>query len=307
MDTSAPKMEARGTTVHAPRVAPVRQRLAAPAAKDPFRLGFRERLTTTPDGREVFEQIPLTPEDLIYPQEGDVVSQGIPHYSFLDAWASPMRCCLEERPGIAAVTSDVTIVLRHDRKNCGPDIAVVEGDFDAYELEGGINLRAVGGRLVFALEAVSTTAQEIEDKDLKTNLKRYAAEGVEEYCTVYPKPGRKVSDLVGRRLGPAGKYVEIAPDDEGRVVSKKLGLLFSIDAKTEKLVVEDAKTGQRLRILDEAERCLAEETAARKKAEAEKQKAEADLEKESKARLQALAEVERLKAQLRQIQEGGAG
>ncbi|MCP4654122.1 MAG: hypothetical protein GY856_01755 [bacterium] len=335
MDTSAPKMEARGSTVYAPRVAPVRQRPPSVGAKDPFRLGFRERLTTTPDGREVFEQIPLTPEDLIYPQEGDVVSQGIPHYSFLDAWASPIRCYLEKRPAIAAVTSDVTIVLRHDRKNCGPDIAVVEGDFDVDTLEGGINLRAVGGRLVFALEAVSTTAQEIEDKDVKTNLKRYADEGVEEYFTVYPKPGRKVSDLVGRRLGPAGKYVEIAPDDRGRVVSKKLGLLFSIDAATEKLVVEDAGTGQRLRILAEeeearvlAERRLADEEAARQKAEAEmqkaeaemqkaeaekqketaaRQKAEADLEQESQARLQALAEVERLKAQLRRIREGGAG
>ena len=341
MDTSAPKMETRATTVDAPRVGPVRLRPAAPGAKDPFRLGFRERRTTTPDGSEVFEQIPLTPEDLLYPQEGDVVSQGLPHFSFLVPLAETMRCYLEKRPGIV-VTSDVTVVLRHDGKNCGPDVAVIEGDFDPDVIEGGINLRAVGGRLVFALEAVSTTAPEIEDKDLKSNPERYAAEGVEEYFTVYPRPGRKVSNLMGRRLGPAGEYVEIGPDAQGRVASKKLGLFFSIDAETEELVVVDAETGQRLRILEdeeearvEAERRLAEETAARQtetaarrkaeaerqtetaarqKAEAEKQKetvarqkAEADLEQESQARLQALAEVERLKAQLRQIREGGAG
>lgn len=40
-----------------------------------IRLGFRERLVTAPDGREVFEQIPLTPEDLVYPQEGDHVQR----------------------------------------------------------------------------------------------------------------------------------------------------------------------------------------------------------------------------------------
>ncbi len=278
-------MEARATMVHGPRVEPVRRRPAPPGAKNPFRLGFRERMTTTPDGREILEQIPLTAEDLLYPEEGDHVSQGMPHYSFLHPWAEAMRCYLEKRPG-TVVTSDVTLVLRHDGKNCGPDVAVIEGDFDPGAIEGGINLRAVGGRLVFALEAVSTTEKEIEDKDLKKNPGRYAAEGVEEYFTIYPKPGPKASNLVGRRLGSTGGYVQIVPDVQGRVKSETLGLFFSIDAETERLVVADATTGQRLRILEEAEaarteaeRRLAEEAAARQKAEAEREKAEAEREK----------------------------
>ncbi|MCP4656237.1 MAG: hypothetical protein GY856_12565, partial [bacterium] len=57
---------------------PLRRRPAPSVAKDPFRLGFRERSVTTPDGRAVLEQIPLTPEDLVYPQEGDVVADGFP-------------------------------------------------------------------------------------------------------------------------------------------------------------------------------------------------------------------------------------
>ncbi len=43
----------------------------------------------------------------------------------------------------------------------------------------------MGGRLAFALEAVSTSERQIEDKDLKKNLERYAREGVEEYFTLY--------------------------------------------------------------------------------------------------------------------------
>ena len=58
MDTSAPKMEARPATVDAPQVGPVRQRPATPDTEDPFRLGFRERAVTTPDGRTVLEQYP---------------------------------------------------------------------------------------------------------------------------------------------------------------------------------------------------------------------------------------------------------
>ncbi|MCP4661532.1 MAG: hypothetical protein GY856_39525, partial [bacterium] len=98
MDTSAPKMEARATTVHAPRVGAVRQRPAPPGARDPFRLGFRERRVTTPDGCHVFAQIPLTAEDLVYPQEGDHVTQGMPHFSFLHPQADTMRRYLEKRP-----------------------------------------------------------------------------------------------------------------------------------------------------------------------------------------------------------------
>ncbi len=230
-------------------------------------------MTTAPDGREVLEQIPLTAEDLVYPEEGDHVSQGMPHFTFLHPWAEAMRFHLQRRPR-TVVTSDVALVLRHDGKNCGPDVAVIEGDFDPGAIEGAINLRKVGGRLVFALEAVSTTEKEIEDKDLTRNPVRYAAEGVAEYFTVYPRSGLKVSDLVGRRLSPAGEYVEIAPDAQGRVRSEQLGLFFSIDGETEKLVVVDAETGQRLRILEEeaaareeAERRLAEETAARQEVE----------------------------------------
>ncbi|MCP4659331.1 MAG: Uma2 family endonuclease [bacterium] len=306
MDTSAPKMEARATTVHTPRVGPVRPLPAPPGAEDPFRLGFRECMTTTPDGREVLEQVPLTAEDLLYPQEGDHVAQGFPHFSFLHPQADAMRRYLEKRPGIV-VSSDVMLVLRHDGKTCAPDVAVIAGHFDTSEIDSGINLRAVGGRLCFAFEAISTSAKEIEEKDLKKNQQRYAKEGVEEYFTVYPQPGRKVSNLVGRRLGPSRQYAEIVPDAQGRVVSKTLDLFFSIDAETQELVVVDATSGERLRISDEeeaaraeAERRLAEETAAR-------QKAETDLEEESQARLQALAEVERLKAQLRQIRDGDDG
>ncbi len=341
--TTATKRQAPWTTSVSRRTAKARRRAAPSDAEDPFRLGFRERLTTTSDGREVFEQIPLTAEDLVYPEEGDVVTQGVPHFSFLNLWIAPMVNLLEKRPG-TIVTSDVNLVLRHETKNCGPDIAVIEGDFDSTEVkraipEGGINLSKVGGRLVFALEAVSTSEKEIENKDLKVNVKRYAAEGVQEYFTVYPKAEGKVYNLVGRRLGPAGKYIKITPDPQGRVLSEKLGLLFSIDDETDDLVVMDAETGQRLRVLKEveaaeqqeaaarqqAEADLKQETAARKKEAAARQQAEADLEQEAaarkkaeadleqeaaarqqaeEARLEALAQVERLMAQLRESQAG---
>jgi hypothetical protein len=97
MDTSAPKMEARASTVDAPQASRSRRRPTSPGAKDPFRLGFRWRRVSTPDGRDDLVQVPLTAEDLVYPQEGDHVAQGLPHFSFLHPQADAMRRHLEKR------------------------------------------------------------------------------------------------------------------------------------------------------------------------------------------------------------------
>ncbi len=301
MATSHPKMEARSATLEAPRTEPRRQRSGPPGAKDPFRLGFRERRVTGPDGREVFKQIPLTPEDLAYPQEGDHVSQGLSHFSFLHPQADAMRRYLQKRPGIV-VTSDVTLVLRHDGKNCGPDVAVIEGDFDTSKIQGGIHLEAVGGRLAFALEAVSTSEKEIEDKDLEKNLLRYAKEGVEEYFTVYPVMGRQVRDLVGRRLKDGG-YVEIAADAQGYVVSEKLGLSFQIDVESKELVVIDTKTKERLLISDEEEAGRRAAETALDAAEAARRQAEERAEQQAEARRRAEERAEQQVEARRQAEE----
>ncbi|MCP4657556.1 MAG: hypothetical protein GY856_19290, partial [bacterium] len=81
-----------------PRVGPLRRRPAPSVAADRFRLGFRERAVTTPDGRTVLEQIPLTAEDRVYPQEGDVVSDGFPHNWFLVPLYDALRRHLGKLP-----------------------------------------------------------------------------------------------------------------------------------------------------------------------------------------------------------------
>ena len=105
-------------------------------------------------------------------------------------------------------------------------------------------------------------AEEIRDKDLEDNVKRYAAEGVAEYLTVFPVMERKVRDLVGRRLSEQGEYEQIPPDADGRVYSEQVGLYFSIDPESEELVAVDARTGQRLLTSDEEE-ARADEAEAR--------------------------------------------
>ncbi len=244
-----------------------KRRTTAPDT-DPFRFGFRHRLKTTADGQESVEQVPLDAEDLLYPQEGDVVADGYPHNEFLHPEADSLRRHLKKRRDFV-VTCDVMLVLRSDGKNCAPDVAVIEGDVDRSTIERGVHLRKAGGRLVFALEVVSTSEKAIEEKDTRGNVGRYAQEGVAEYFTVYPIRERRVKDLVGRTL-VEGDYVEIAPDAAGRVYSAQLDLFFQIDAVSEELRAFDAQTGQLLLISDEEE-------AGRKIAEVGRKIAEAAL------------------------------
>ena len=227
---------------------PSREVPAKSSEPDPFLLGWRYRLTEDDGPGEPGDMIPLSPEDLLYPEEGDVVADGYPHYLFLRFIVDPLVRFLERRPGLR-VTSDVLLVLG-DGRNAAPDVAVLEGDFDAAKIKRGIRLKAVGARLIFVLEAISTSAKAIENKDLEGNLTRYAREGVPEYFTVYPTQETQVRDLVGRELR-GNAYVEIPADDQGRVYSKRLGLYFSIDPSSHELVAVDAKTGERLRTTQE--------------------------------------------------------
>ena len=212
------------------------------------------------------------------------MSDGYHHNALLQLEADALRRHLEKR-GTLLVTSDVTLVLRSDGKNSAPDIAVIEGEIDRSEIERAVQLRKLGARLIFALEVVSTSEKEIEEKDIRRNLKRYAAEGVADYFTVYPIAGRQVRDLVGRRLippkgggrGAKASYVEVPPDAEGRVYSQQLDLYFQIDPASRELVAIDGAGGQRLLISDEEE-------AGRKQAEAARRRAEERAEQEATAR-----------------------
>jgi hypothetical protein len=250
---------------------------------DPFRLGWRIR-RGAPDSREVDGRIPLSADDLLYPQEGDVVPDGLHHSSFLHSFADALRRYLHKWRSGLLVTCDVTLVLG-DGKNSGPDIAVIRGNIDTSTIPRAVNLSRVGGELVFVLEVVSSSEKEIENKDLVGNVGRYAREGVSEYLSVYPIVDRRVKNLVGRRLR-GGVFVEIAPDAQGRVYSEQLDLYFQIEKETEELVASDATIGQRLLISDEVEA----------RADAEKARADA----EADARKAAEEKIAQLEALLRQ-------
>ncbi len=150
MEASAPSVavpRGRKSAPPGPRVGPLRRRpapsVATPPGKDPLRLGWRERAVTTADGRTVLEQIPLTPEDLVYPQEGDVVADGFPHNWFLVPLYDAIRRHLMKLPDTLVTFS--TVLVLGDKKNSSPDVAVIKGDVDISGIRRAVKLHALGG------------------------------------------------------------------------------------------------------------------------------------------------------------------
>ena len=77
-----------------------------PSTADPFRLGWRYRRRSGSDEPAPGEMVPLSAEDLLYPQEGDVVSDGLPHFLFLQPLVDALRRFLEKRPATHVTSSD---------------------------------------------------------------------------------------------------------------------------------------------------------------------------------------------------------
>jgi colicin import membrane protein len=54
-----------------------------PPGPDPFRYGWRYVRVTRPDGTVVLDRVPLTLEDVLHPEVGDIILQSDPHGSDL--------------------------------------------------------------------------------------------------------------------------------------------------------------------------------------------------------------------------------
>ncbi len=257
------------------------------------------RVVELVDGSVEEQQLPLTLELLLHPQEGDKVTQTDFHFSLLVSEVGRLRRWLEREPGVA-VFSD--LLFKWDRlglKDSGPDVAVVRGlpaprKEISEQIGGTFDVARWGVRPHLAIEVVSPEHGRLRRKDLKDNLDIYARAGIEEYLIINPirLSSEEPLQLLGYRLGGGSTYTEIQPDARGRIFSQSTGLLFWSDPAERRIEIFDRATGERLLTAEEQ---LEQEAAARQAETAARQVAEA----RAKA---AEEELKRLKA-LRRRQE----
>ncbi len=258
---------------------------------DPFRYGWRYVPRKQPDGRVELEQIPLTLEDLLFPEEGDFAVQFPSHVNdclYLKMVFETRLAGDEE----AVVLSDCRVDWNLPGvRPLGPDVAVFLGvprDFD----RGTLGLAQDSARPVLVVEVTSPDTRK-NDFGIKKDF--YHRAGVPLYVIVDARPGPK-----GRRVKLHGfrhtpdDYEAWPLDAEGRLWIEPLNLWLAIEDR--RVVCVDGETGEtiggygdQMQARLEAEARSAEAEARSAEAEARSAEAEARAEGEFQARLEAEA------------------
>jgi len=244
---SGPKMETR--TAHGSASRPMLD-IETRLAEAPFFYGYR----WVGD-----EQVPLTEEDLLDPQEGDSVSEHTWHQ-----WVVRKLCEILEELFVSRGRRDVLVggnlkMLWRDPqiKKVAPDVVVIPSVDHPGQGRKSFDEKKEGTRPVFALEV---TSESTAPTDLLKKPKIYQQAKVEEYFILDSLATPWT--LVGRRLHPAtGRYRKIRPDRQGLLLAASLDVLFAIGGDGQSVDLVDARSGKKLRDLHaEAEaRRIAEE------------------------------------------------
>ena len=147
---------------------------AAPGGPtDPYRYGWRYVRRTGAGGRRVWEQVPLTLQDVLHPQVGDFVIQSYAHARRCHYLADVFEARLAADPS-AVVLNEVRIAWDvPGLKPHGPDIAVILGVRERQDWST-FDVAAEGVRPALIVEVVSpgtarldrTTKQQIEQSGL---------------------------------------------------------------------------------------------------------------------------------------------
>jgi hypothetical protein len=225
--------------------------------KDWAEQGWRVDIATQPDGKIDYVKIPLTSEEFLHPQEG----YHLPNSTFHDAIASNAKDMLSRR-----YASDLTVGVFRDLLiewdtpalpgQC-PDVFVAFGIENREQNRTKFIVANEGSCPSLIIEVVSPRYRK-EDREIK--VLEYAQAGVQEYVIIDRRTQRSqlIDEVLGYRL--VGQYFQpISPDDDGRILSEIVGLWISL--QDNRLILEDAQTGQRLQTSLELEAAAAEMAA----------------------------------------------
>ncbi len=285
-----------------------------PPDDNPFRYGWRFVRRLGPHGREDWEQVPLSLEDVLHPQEGDTIPENSVH--------SGERAYLYSVYGQRLPAGAGNLVLSDTLVNWGvpgirnhsPDISVfTDLQRPPPERIGVFDLVASGGRCRLAIEIVSPDTRV---NDVAYKFDEYYRAGVPLYVIVDQEREDGPRRLRGYQRTPTG-YVPIPLDATGRLPLPFLGLslglvdnrLVCYDAQTGAVIgdyrqVEEARQAAEAQARQEAEAREAAEAEARREAEA-RQAAEAQARQAAEARQTAEAQA-RQEAEARQVAEAQA-
>jgi len=266
-------------------------------ADDPFRYGWRYVRRTEPDGTVVIAEIPLTLEDLLYPEEGDFVVHEPWHtqdftycYSTLTAWYA-------DQPEVVVLGDCRVDWGVAGIRPLGPDIVVLFA-VRHWLQQTTFHLAEEGGQPVLVMEIASPSTRR---HDLETKRAFYYRAGVQTYVIVDRGPeGEAPPRLIGFQRGPMD-WVPLPPDARGHVPLGPVGLALGVEEGRPWLY--NTVTGEREPDRPELQQALAAARASMQATEARAQDAEARAQN-AESRLQdAVQERRQLEARVRALEE----
>lgn len=190
----------------------IRQPGDSPA--DPFRYGWCYRQSFDADGAPIIEQIPLTVEDLLHPQEGDQVTHWAENQRRRRYLCDIFEAQLRHDP-TAVVLDDVRVAWDvPDLGAHGPDIAVILGVRERKNWST-FDVAQEGVRPALLIEITSPETASI---DRSVKLEEYEVAGVPLYVIVDGVSRRRDTTLriLAYELTPVG-YQPIATNGHGRI------------------------------------------------------------------------------------------
>jgi colicin import membrane protein len=155
---------------------------STPSKPDPYRLGWRYVRVTRPDGSKAFDQVPLTRDEVLFPQEDDFIVQNTAHNADRGCLDDVFNGRLNENP-TAVVLADCRVDWNIPGvRPLGPDIAVFLGVKRARSQHWDTFSVAIEGAKP-AL-AVELTSRSTRKNDLGIKVDFYHRAGVPLYVIV---------------------------------------------------------------------------------------------------------------------------
>jgi colicin import membrane protein len=232
---------------------------------DPFRYGWRFQTRPGADGQEICERVPLTPEDVLHPQENDQISQSTVQARDVHYLRSVLEYQLSEQAD-ALVLNDCLIDWGVEGLgNHSPDLSVFTGVRNPKRPRKRFSLVKEGARSSLVIEIVSPDDPKIRNNDVVIKVQEYHRAGVPVYVLIDQQKSDGPRQVVGYRR-TARRYVPLALDKQGRLLIEPLQILLGL--RDNEAVCWDVTSGEEFQDYAAINRARQAEAAARQAAEA---------------------------------------
>ena len=224
--------------------------LSAPSAArrsheplDPFRFGWRWQTVKRRDGTSERVQVPLTPADVLHPQEDDEIPQNTAQARDCRYLGSVLENQLVNQPD-SLVLNDVLIDWGvKGLRNHSPDLSAFAGVTDRERKRKTFYVAKEGARPLLVIEIVSLDPAEakLRDNDVVIKKKEYYQASVPLYVLIDQQEEGGPRQMIGYRRGVRG-YLRMPLDSQGRLLLEPVGILLGL--RDNRAVCWDAVTGQ---------------------------------------------------------------